>query len=519
MNSILPKITVCLIGGLLFLITGCRQNNTPPVSQQPAAVAATAIPTSPPAPTIPTAAPTATQPPIPTMTPTVGPMAIPTMAGLPFANHKIGAGETLGYIADSYDLPIEELVKLNKLSGADAIIQIDQSLRIPLADDMPQAPTEVVWPDSEVVYSPAYLDFDMAEFAKKQGGYLAQHTEMVDGEKLSGTEVIARVSERFSVGPRVLLTLLEHYGEWVTNPHPAEALINAPLGPRNPMGGSLYLAAAWTAKKINAGYYGYRRNGFWIHTLDDYKLVIAKTGLSAGTVGMQAILAVHSDTETWQKLNQPDGLMAEYKKLFGDPKKYALKGYVVPSNLTQPPMSLPWKKGQGFYLTAGPHAAYIEGSGWAAVDFGAPDVLGNCFISAEPNTAAADGLILTARPGEVELDLDGDGKIQTGWVLMYLHAALDSETPVQVGQHVKTGDVIGYASCEGGEANASHLHFVRRYNGEWMDADGPVPMNLSGWQFLPTTVEYDGKVQKGKVVRDSCECWKKDENLLVNEDK
>jgi murein DD-endopeptidase MepM/ murein hydrolase activator NlpD len=285
------------------------------------------------------------------------------------------------------------------------------------------------------------------------------------------------------------------------------------------MGGSLYLAAAWTAKKINAGYYGYKRNGFWIHTLDDYKLVLAKTGLNAGTVGMQAILAVHSDTETWQKLNQPDGLMAEYKKLFGDPQKYALKGYVVPSNLTQPPLSLPWKKGKGFYLTAGPHAAYIEGSAWAGVDFGAPDVLGNCFISAEPSTAAADGLILTARPGEVELDLDGDGNIETGWVLMYLHTALDSDTPLQVGQHVKTGDVIGYASCEGGEANASHLHFVRRYNGEWLDADGPVPMELSGWRFLPTTVEYEGKVQKGKVVRDSCECWKKDENLIVNEDK
>ncbi|HRV90856.1 MAG TPA: M23 family metallopeptidase, partial [Anaerolineae bacterium] len=114
------------------------------------------------------------------------------------------------------------------------------------------------------------------------------------------------------------------------------------------------------------------------------------------------------------------------------------------------------------------------------------------------------------------LDLDGDGNIQTGWVLFYLHTVADTDTPVSVGQHLKQGDVIGYASCEGGLSNSSHLHFARRYNGEWMAAGGPVPMNLSGWEVQPNSVPYDGQLVKGTEIRDSCECWEPDMNLIVN---
>jgi hypothetical protein len=35
---------------------------------------------------------------------------------------------------------------------------------------------------------------------------------------------------------------------------------------------------------------------------------------------------------------------------------------------------------------------------------------------------------------------------------------------------VKTGDRIGHPSCEGGAANATHVHIARRYNGEWIPA-------------------------------------------------
>ncbi len=44
---------------------------------------------------------------------------------------------------------------------------------------------------------------------------------------------------------------------------------------------------------------------------------------------------------------------------------------------------------------------------------------------------------------------------------------------------------------------ASHLHFARRYNGEWIPADGPVPFNLDGWVSSSTGTAYDGFLSKG----------------------
>jgi len=519
--SLKVKLAACLIGGLLFCISGCSlpspvaesnvTQNQPeriisptPSSEKLLVSAPTLTPTPiPPTPT-----------PIPSPTPTVAAMPIPVPKSGPFSYHTVTEGQTLGYIALLYQTDIEDLVKMNNLDGPSALIQIGQVLRVPLKTDV-VAPSEILLPDSEVVYSPAYVDFDVAEFVNSQGGYLATYHEVVEGEQLSGAEIVVQIAEQFSVGPRLLLALLEHYGGWVTNPTPTEEQLSMPLGPQNPRRDSLNLALGFTANRINAGYYGYKRDGFWVFQLPDRSQVISAQGINAGTVGVQNILAIHSDFETWQQELSADGLMADYRALFGDPFAYEV-GPIVPINLTQPELSLPWAEGQGFYFTSGPHGGYVDGSGWAAVDFGPPDVLGNCFYSSEPSTAAAPGVVVVAREGEVQLDLDGDGNIQTGWVLLYLHMTLDSEHPLQVGQQVTQGDIIGYASCEGGLANSSHLHFARRYNGEWIEAGGPVPLNLSGWVVQPNLTPYEGTIIKAGEVRSSCECWDAQKNLIVN---
>ncbi|MDX1520663.1 MAG: M23 family metallopeptidase, partial [Anaerolineae bacterium] len=289
-----------------------------------------------------------------------------------------------------------------------------------------------------------------------------------------------------------------------------------PLGPRNPREG-LHRALEFTANRINAGYYGYKRDGFWIFQLADRNLAITEPGINAGTVGLQNILAIHSNQSEWRRAVGSEGFVATYRTLFGDPAQYAIEP-LIPITLRQPPLTLPWPVGQGFYFTGGPHPAFVDGSAWAAIDFGPPDVLGNCFYSNEPSTAAADGVVVVARQGEVQIDLDGDGHVQTGWVLLYFHVALDIDLPVQVGQRVSTGDIIGYASCEGGLSNASHLHFARRYNGEWMDAGGPVPLELSGWVVQPALFPYGGVISNGPEIRRPCECWEPELNLIVRDE-
>jgi LasA protease len=53
---------------------------------------------------------------------------------------------------------------------------------------------------------------------------------------------------------------------------------------------------------------------------------------------------------------------------------------------------------------------------------------------------------------------------------------------VKVGDYVHGDDPIGHPSCEGGSASGSHIHIARKYNGEWVLADGGLPFVLSGYQ-------------------------------------
>jgi hypothetical protein len=98
----------------------------------------------------------------------------------------------------------------------------------------------------------------------------------------------------------------------------------------------------------------------------------------------------------------------------------------------------------------------------------------------------------------VVIDLDGDGSEQTGWNIMYLHIA--DKDRVALGQWVEQDGLIGHASCEGGKSTGTHTHIARKYNGEWMLADGPLPFVMDGWTVLAGDEPYLGKLLKGNNI-------------------
>jgi murein DD-endopeptidase MepM/ murein hydrolase activator NlpD len=118
--------------------------------------------------------------------------------------------------------------------------------------------------------------------------------------------------------------------------------------------------------------------------------------------------------------------------------------------------------------------------------------------------AAAPGLIVRTGDGAVLEDLDGDGYEQTGWVLFYMHVAASER--VAAGTTVKPGDRIGHPSCEGGVSQGTHTHFARKYNGEWIPADGPIPFVLDGWVSQGLGAEYDGTLTRQGVTMEACDC-------------
>jgi hypothetical protein len=61
-------------------------------------------------------------------------------------------------------------------------------------------------------------------------------------------------------------------------------------------------------------------------------------------------------------------------------------------------------------------------------------------------------------------------------------------------------DRIGHASCEGGVSTGTHLHFTRKYNGEWVTADGPIPFIMDGWRVVAGEKAYEGKLVRGDEV-------------------
>jgi hypothetical protein len=65
---------------------------------------------------------------------------------------------------------------------------------------------------------------------------------------------------------------------------------------------------------------------------------------------------------------------------------------------------------------------------------------------------------------------------------------------------VEQNDRLGHASCEGGISTGTHLHFARKFNGEWIAADGPLPFVLSGWRAVNGEKPYEGKLVQGDKV-------------------
>src|SRR5690606_37535414 len=101
-----------------------------------------------------------------------------------------------------------------------------------------------------------------------------------------------------------------------------------------------------------------------------------------------------------------------YTAYFGDPFTNIIEP-LFPPNLQQPALTLPFRPGQTWFYTGGPHGGWGSGSAWSAVDFAPPDERpaggSSCYVSEYFATAVAPGVIARSGDGAVVLDLDGDG--------------------------------------------------------------------------------------------------------------
>ena len=420
----------------------------------------------------------------------------------------VQSGDTLGGIAARFGCQVDAIVQANRMADPNAL-RVGQRLEIP-SPQIELGPAVRLLPDSEFVNGPGYVGFDIAAFVAEQGGYLANYSEILGGELLTGAEIVRLVAHHYSVGPRVLLAMIELKGGWVTDPDP----VVAALGVNGSRSTQFSRQLAWAADRLNQGYYDWRGRGMELITWDDGTTTRFASSLNAGTAGLQYFLTLYATKSQWATWvgDGPDSFIGAYRSLFGDPAQYVVQP-VVPADLANLTLSLPWTKGETWHYTGGPHGAWEDGSAWAALDFVPTGGPFGCAVPASWAAAAAPGLVIYSQDGEVLIDLDQDGHEETGWVLFYLHMASDGRVPVDT--RVKQGDRIGHPSCEGGFSESSHLHFARKYNGEWIAAGGPLPFLLSGWQAHSSGTEYDGTLTRGGQTRTASESWNTQVNGLT----
>jgi murein DD-endopeptidase MepM/ murein hydrolase activator NlpD len=197
-------------------------------------------------------------------------------------------------------------------------------------------------------------------------------------------------------------------------------------------------------------------------------------------------------------------LFQTYSNLFGDPWQDPTS--LIPGSLQQPSLELPFPRDRIWTYTGGPHTGWGNGEPFAAIDFAPPSDQSGCFVADKEqfSTAMADGLVVRSDVDGLILDLDKDGDERTGWVIFYLHLAAEGRAPL--GTELKAGDPIGYPSCEGGRVTGTHVHVARKYNGEWILADGPLAFNLEGWIAHNGSRAYLGTLTNGGLTVIACEC-------------
>lgn len=356
-----------------------------------------------------------------------------------------------------------------------------------------------VLPDSEVINSPTTLDFDIDRTINQADGYLSQYKELVQGEQLSGAEIVRRVALESSVNPRFLLALLEMRSGWVRGLPDARPGEKYPIGFHVSGWEGLYKELVITATHLNAGYYGWREGSLGQLQFQDGRTAQTSPELNAGSIAVQSLLALLYPQDEWHRaLYGPQGFLEIYQEMFGDPWSRAAKlGPLFLDGISQPALELPFTPGERWSLTGGPHPSWKTGSPRGALDLAPVTGEKQCAVSYTWVLASAAGLVVRSDRNVIAIDLDGDGYEQTGWVIIYLHIADQDRIPA--GVPVKIDAQLGHPSCEGGASTGTHVHFARKYNGEWIAADGPLPLVLSGWQAFAGQKVYLGGMKKGNL--------------------
>ncbi len=109
-------------------------------------------------------------------------------------------------------------------------------------------------PDSELVYSPSAIDFNVEDFINQAGGYLSSYKEWLGTTQwTSGAEIVQRIAMENSINPRLLLALMEYQSGWVYGQPSNPKQEDYPMGKVDLSIKGLYSQLAWAVNQLSVG--------------------------------------------------------------------------------------------------------------------------------------------------------------------------------------------------------------------------------------------------------------------------
>ncbi len=414
-----------------------------------------------------------------------------------YMSYGVQPGDTLNSIAAHFGVTPGEILSSGPLP-TQGLLPNHQTLAIPKLAEQPPYP-HFLLPDSEVVNSPCGRNFDIQKYVNDAAGKLSSYTQDVDGDILSGAEVVKLVAENTSTNPHFLLAFIEFRSQWVLG-NPPETNLAHPLGLNIPNLEGLFNELKVYAELLDTGYYAWRQGSMTQLAFTDGSWVRIAPELNAGSVAVQYLFARMYRQDEWEgALYGMNGFLSAYQKMFGDPLTCASTVEpLFPDGVQAPTLELPFTPGEVWALTGGLHADWTAGTPLGALDFAPVTGEEPCAVSRAWVLASGSGKVIRAENGVVQLALVNQAGEETGWELLYIHVA--EKDRVAVGTQVNTDDRIGHPSCEGGTATGTNLHLARLYRGEWIGAGEPFPYVLSGWIAVPGKAPYQSTLVKGNMV-------------------
>ena len=404
-------------------------------------------------------------------------------------------GDTLPGLAARFNTTVVEIRTANPIIPEDAsTMPPGMPMQIPIYYRPLWGTQHQMIPDAVFVNGPDAAVFESSPFVAQSQGWIQTYTAWAFSGSRSAAEIVDYVGQQYSISPKVLLALLAYRAGAFSDPtlHPVDE--RNVLGLDSNYWTGVYLQLSYASNILNDGYYRWRSGDLLEIELADGSLVRFDPWQNAATVALQYLFSQTMGVTEYHLAIGPDGFSRTFEDLFGNP--WTTEPH-IPGSLSQPEMQLPYVTDKVWAFTGGPHTGWGSLAPWSALDFAPPSTVTGCHPSSVHTAAVADGLVVRDGTGILVLDLDGDGDERTGWVVFYLHIATDGRVPV--GTQVQAGDPLGFPSCEGGRSTGTHIHIARKFNGEWMEADGAIPFTLSGWRPVRGDQPYQGWLVKDDV--------------------